>query len=75
MYALSLPLSLDVAGAQAATRRRRELAEAELFDTGLSQAQIVEVLADELLDGVVAEAAAELETILAECSETILHKV
>ncbi|KAJ1445420.1 hypothetical protein M885DRAFT_626191 [Pelagophyceae sp. CCMP2097] len=55
--------------------RHRDLAEAELFNTGLNQAQIIEVLAEDALLRLVQEAAAELDAALRDCSDAILTRV
>jgi hypothetical protein len=56
-----------------AVLRAAELNSAELFGTGLTQPQIIEALAEELLDAVFAEATGELDLALDECSQAILN--
>ena len=45
-------------------KRARELNEAELYDTGLSQCQIIEALAEEILDKLIVESTNELDAAL-----------
>jgi hypothetical protein len=56
-----------------AVLRAAELNSAELFGTGLTQPQIIEALAEELLGAVFAEATGELDLALDECSQAILN--
>ena len=56
-----------------AVKRAAELSAAELFGTGLTQPQIIEALAEELLDSVLSEATSELDLALDECSQAILE--
>ena len=53
-------------------RKWKERVEAELFETGLSQAQVIEALAEELLDKLMVDATGEIDAALDECTEAVL---
>ena len=58
-----------------AVRKAAQLGEAELFGTGLNQPQIIEALAEELVESLLMEATDELDVALDECSAAILTNV
>lgn len=55
-----------------AVRRYRGLVEADLFGSDMTQTQIVDQLADELVDLLLSDVANEVGSIIDDCSETIL---
>lgn len=54
--------------------RSRRLNEAALQDTGLSQTQIIDIIADELVDSLLDATAREVDAVLAESADTILAR-
>lgn len=75
-----LDAPLPVAAAQRilayrdAVVRSRRLNEAALQDTGLSQTQIIDIIADELVDTLLDATAREVDAVLAESADTILSR-
>jgi hypothetical protein len=58
---------------RSAVCRRRDLKEAELFETGLNQAQVIEALAEEMLAQLLAECTAEVDAALDGCSDAVFQ--
>ena len=53
-------------------RKWKERVEAELFETGLSQAQVIEALAEELLQKLMVDATGEIDAALDECTDALI---